>query len=68
MKKYDYHKDPQYFGGYATRYCSWCLWDIRNYIQEGNQATNYPMHEYHIWNHGSKYILLLKVIYDVEIK
>ena len=57
----------QDFGEYATIYCSRCLWTVSTYGQEGNQETDYPMHEYRICNHVSKSTFLLQVLEDVEI-
>ena len=68
MKRYGYHQDPRGFGRYATIYLPLCLLTMCNYIQEGNQETYYPMYEYHICKCGSKSILILQVLQDVEIE
>ena len=62
LKRYGYNQDPWDFSGHDTIYRSRCLWTVRNYGQEGNQSTYYPMYEWNIWNHGSKSTVLLQVL------
>ena len=61
MKIYGYHQDLQHFGGYVTRYRSGYLWTIRNYVQEGNQSSDYTMYKFHLQKYGNKSTLLLQV-------
>ena len=59
---YGYHNDRQCFGGHANRYFSRCLWTICKYVQEVNQATDFPRRECSLWNHCNKSTVLLKVL------